>query len=78
MEDGILSCPSQAPASDLGLGGGEPLGGAHGVLPAAGLAIEWLEAALNNLVLAATNNTAMLQQLMAANLALTPLLVLSP
>jgi hypothetical protein len=54
----------------LALGGGEPLGGAHGVLPAAGPAIERLEAALNNLVLAATNNTAVLQQLTAANLAL--------
>ncbi len=55
----------------LASGGGEPLGGAHGVLPAAGPVIEWLEAALNNLALAATNNTAMLQQLTAANLALT-------
>jgi hypothetical protein len=33
--------------------------------------IEWLEAALNNLVLAATNNTAVLQLLTSANLALT-------
>ncbi len=55
----------------LASGGDEPLGGAHGVLPAAGLAIERLEAALNNLALAATNDTAMLQQLTSANLALT-------
>jgi hypothetical protein len=41
------------------------------VLPAAGPAIEWLEAALDNLVLATTNDTAVLQQLTAANLALT-------
>jgi hypothetical protein len=54
----------------LASGGGEPLGGAHGVLPAVGPAIERLEAALDNLALAATNNTAVLQQLMAANLAL--------
>ena len=33
--------------------------------------LDCLEIALNNLVLAATNNTAVLQQLMAANLALT-------
>jgi hypothetical protein len=52
-------------------GGGEPLGGAHGVLPAAGPAIGRLEAALDNLALAATNDTAMLQQLTSANLALT-------
>ncbi len=71
VEDGIPSCPPQAPASDLGLGRGEPLGGAHGVLPAAGPAIERLEVALNNLALAATNNAAVLQQLTAANLALT-------
>jgi hypothetical protein len=55
----------------LASGGGEPLGGAHSVLPAAGLVIKWLEAALNNLALAATNDTAVLQQLTAANLALT-------
>jgi hypothetical protein len=41
------------------------------VLPVAGPAIKRLEAALNNLALVATNNTAVLQQLTAANLALT-------
>jgi hypothetical protein len=41
------------------------------VFPAAGPAIKQLEAALNNLALAATNNMAVLQQLTAANLALT-------
>jgi hypothetical protein len=71
MEDGIPSRPPQAPASDLGLGGGEPLGGAHGVLPAVGPAIKWLEAALNNLAHAGTNDMTVLQQLTAANLALT-------
>jgi hypothetical protein len=55
----------------LALGGGEPLGLAHGVLPAVVPAIKWLEAALNNLALAATNDTVVLQQLSAANLALT-------
>jgi hypothetical protein len=54
----------------LALGGGKPLGGAHGVLPVAGLRIEQLEAALDNLALVATNDTAVLQQLTAANLAL--------
>jgi hypothetical protein len=54
----------------LALGGGEPLGGAHGVIPAAAPAIGHLETALDNLTLAATNNTAVLQQLIAANLAL--------
>jgi hypothetical protein len=41
------------------------------VIPAAALAVEHLKIALNNLALAATNNTAVLQQLIAANLALT-------
>ncbi len=41
------------------------------MLPAAAPAIGWLESALNNLALAATNDTAILQQLTAANLALT-------
>jgi hypothetical protein len=45
----------------LALGGGEPLGGAHGVLPAAAPAIGRLESALNNLALVVTNNTAILQ-----------------
>ena len=55
----------------LASGGGEPLGGAHGVLPAAAPAIGRLETALDNLALAATNDTAVLQQLTAANLVLT-------
>ncbi len=55
----------------LASGGGEPLGGAHGVLPASSPAIRWLESALDNLALAALNDTAILQQLTAANLALT-------
>jgi hypothetical protein len=41
------------------------------VLPAAAPAVGGLEKALDNLALAATNNTAVLQQLTAANLALT-------
>ncbi len=55
----------------LALGGGEPLGRAHSVIPAAAPAIGHLETALNNLALAATNDTVVLQQLIAANLALT-------
>ncbi len=55
----------------LASGGGEPLGGAHSVIPATAPAIGRLETALNNLALAATNDTAVLQQLIAANLALT-------
>jgi hypothetical protein len=51
--------------------GGEPLGRAHGVLPEAALTIRLLKTALNNLALVATNKTAILQQLTAANLALT-------
>ena len=56
----------------LAPGGGEPLRGAHGVLPTDPPAtINHLKVALDNLVLAATNNAAVLQQLTAANLALT-------
>ena len=56
----------------LALGGEEPLGGAHGVLPMdPPVTLDRLEIALNNLALVATNDTAMLQQLTAANLALT-------
>ncbi len=62
-----LKCQHQI----LALGGGEPLGGAHGVLPAAAPAIRRLETALGNLALAATNDAVVLQQLTAANLALT-------
>jgi hypothetical protein len=54
----------------LALGGSQPLGGALAVIPAPPT-INRLESALNNLPLAATNDTAILQQLTAANLALT-------
>jgi hypothetical protein len=63
---GHLKCQRQI----LALGRGEPLGGAHGVLPSAVPAIVRLESALENLALTATNDTAILQQLTAANLAL--------
>ena len=52
-------------------GGGEPLGGAHSVLPAPATSINRLGTALDNLALAAANDTTVLQQLMAVNLALT-------
>jgi hypothetical protein len=60
----------------LALGGGEPLGGAHGVIPAVAPVIRHLKTALINLALAATNDTAVLQQLIAANLALTATITL--
>jgi hypothetical protein len=47
--------------------GGEPLGGANAVTPVTGT----MEAALDNLALAATSDKATIQQLTAANLALT-------
>jgi hypothetical protein len=56
----------------LASGGGEPLGGAHGVGPPTfPPALERLGSALDNLVLAATNDNAILAQLTSANLALT-------
>ena len=56
----------------LASGGGEPLGGAHGVIPGTQAPITGdLAEALDNLALAAANDTAILQQLTAANLSLT-------
>jgi hypothetical protein len=51
--------------------GGKPLGGAHAVIPTAAPTINRIGAALKNLTLAASNDTTVLQQLTAANLALT-------
>jgi len=52
-------------------GGGEPLGGAHAVILTAVPTIDCISKALENLALAASNDTTILQQLTAANLALT-------
>jgi hypothetical protein len=62
-----LKCQRQLQA----VGGGEPLQGAHLVLPAPPVSIDRLGTALDNLALAAANDTTVLQQLTAANLALT-------
>jgi hypothetical protein len=51
--------------------GGEPLGGANAVIPAPPGTIDGLGTALDNLALAAANDTTVLQQLTSANLALT-------
>jgi hypothetical protein len=53
------------------LGGGKPLGGAHAVIPTAAPTMACIGEALENLALAALNDTTVHQQLMAANLALT-------
>ncbi len=58
------------------LGGGEPLGGAHAVIPTAAPTMDCIGEALQNLALAASNDTTVLQQLTAANLALTALITL--
>ena len=52
-------------------GGGEPLRGANSVISAPAATIDRLGTALDNLALAATNDTTVLQQLTASNLALT-------
>ena len=62
-----IRCQRQLQAS----GGGEPLGGAHTVLPSPADTIDRLGTALNNLTLMAANDTTVLQQLTAANLSLT-------
>ena len=51
-------------------GGGEPLDGAHTVLPSPATTIDSLGTALDNLALMVANDTPVLQQLMAENLAL--------
>jgi hypothetical protein len=55
-------------------GGGKPLGSAHAVIPMAAITIDRIRKALKNLALAASNDTTVLQQLMAANLSLTALI----
>jgi hypothetical protein len=57
------------------LGGGEPLGDAHAVIPTAAPTIDRIGKALENFALAALNDTTILQQLTAANLALTALVI---
>ncbi len=52
-------------------GGGKPLGSAHAAIPAATKTINCINAALKNLVLAALNDTTVLQQFTSANLLLT-------
>jgi len=52
-------------------GGGEPLRGTNSVLPTPAVTIDRLGAALDNLALAAANDTTVLQQLTTANMALT-------
>jgi hypothetical protein len=54
-------------------GVGGPLGSAHAVLPTPAATIDWLGIVLNNLALAVANNTIVLQQLAASNLALSTL-----
>ncbi len=71
MEGRIPSCPPKRQRQLQGAGRGEPLRGAHSVLPAPPVSIDRLGTALDNLALAAANNTTVLQQLTAANLALT-------
>jgi len=61
-----LKCQRQLQAS----GGGEPLPGAHSVLPAPAASIDRLGTALDNLALTAANTTTILQQLTFSNLAL--------
>jgi hypothetical protein len=55
------------------LGGGKPLNSAHVVIPTAGPTIDRIGKALENLALAALNDTTVLQQLTTANLELTVL-----
>lgn len=55
----------------LASGGGQTFGSANGVLPSGAMTSGRWEAALDNLALAATHDSALLHQLTAANLALT-------
>jgi hypothetical protein len=67
-----LKHPHQLHAS----GGGGLLGCAYVVLPTAAATINHLGTALNNLARAVANNTTVLQQLMASNLALSALVTM--
>jgi hypothetical protein len=62
-----LKCQRQLQAS----GGGKPLGSAHVVIPTAAPTMDRIGKALENLALAASKDTTILQQLTAANLTLT-------
>jgi hypothetical protein len=53
------------------LGGDKPLGGANTVIPTAASTMDHIGEALEKLFFAASNDTTVLQQLTAANLALT-------
>ncbi len=55
------------------LGGAKPLGGAHALIPTAAPTIDCIGKVLENFVLAASNDTTILQQLTVVNLALTAL-----
>jgi hypothetical protein len=67
-----LKCQRQLQAS----GWGGPLGSVHAFLPAPPTTIDQLGTALNNLALAVANNTTVLQQLTASNLALSMLVTM--
>jgi len=62
-----IKCQRQLQAT----GGGEPLRGANSALPTPAATIDRLGTALDNLALAAANDTTVLQQLTASNLTLT-------
>jgi hypothetical protein len=57
-------------------GGGGPMGSAQAVLPTPAATIDRLGTVLNNLALAAANDTTVLQQLTASNLAVTTLVTM--
>jgi hypothetical protein len=67
----LPSGPPQTPAPISSVWGGGPLGSANAILPTPAATIDRLGTALNNLALVAANNTTVLQQLLASNLALT-------
>ncbi len=64
-----LKCQCHLQAS----GGSKPLDGIHAMIPTAVPTMDRIGKALKNLALAASNNTTVLQQLTAANLAITAL-----
>jgi hypothetical protein len=64
----------QRQLQESGVGG--PLGSAHAVTPAPAATIDRLGTSLNNLALAAANNTTVLQQLKESNLALSSLVTM--
>jgi hypothetical protein len=76
LEGPFLSGPPQTPVPTSSIWGGGSLGSALAVTPAPAATIDRLGTALNNLAIAAANNTTVLQQQMVSNFALSSMVTM--